>query len=365
MGLLALLVLAAACRSGLDPDADVRVVGRVLLEDGSAAAGIPVLLVRRPLVGEPVPPGRFGDLLALGCLNAIAAPACSNAFRVMTGADGRFELALKGHDVLDADGVPVDVEVSAQRDPGAPSGSARRLIDTDRVELPDLVLWDGALSLASAGGIVTAAFAPAPGGGTAAVAFERATGAKVWEAAADSTGGDIDARLLEDGATLGYTVTRRAAAGAALVLRGRAVPITGGAGVPPSRGEPCLGQAATGEASISPCPLTDGDFESPLRAFPPATCATNPGGAGCDAVQNGWAYLDLREPRALSLAVVRGAPIAYRVQLSGDAASWSSVADGAPGDAAFDLSGSSARYVRVLGNGARPSLAGLREVSLW
>jgi len=345
----------------------VRVVGRVLLEDGSAAAGVPVLLVRRPVAGEAIPPDRFGDLLALACLDAGATPACSHAFRATIGADGRFELALKGGDVLDADGVPVDVEVSAQPDPSAPSGSARRLIDTERVELPDLVLWDGALSLTSAGGVVSAALTPAPGGGTAAVAFERATGARVWEAATGQAGGDIDARLLEDGAAIGYPVTRRAAAGAALVLRGRPVPITGGAGAPPSRGEPCLGQAATGETGISPCPLTDGDFESPLRAFPPATCATSDpaAGDGCGGAQDGWAYLDLRQPRALSLAVVRGAPIAYRLQLSDDAASWSSVADGAAGDATFDLSGSSARYVRILGNGARPTIAGLREVSVW
>ncbi len=329
--------LVAACGSGLASNAEVHVTGRALREDGSPAAGLAVVLVRRPMAGDAVPPDRYGDLLSLACLSPAPPSACGAAPRATTGADGRFDLAMRGADVQ-PDGTPADLDLSVADATAAPSTSLRLRVEKERTELGDLVLWTGAA------------------GDRTSTAYETSAGVRVWEAPAP---GLVDPRLLEDAAGLAHPVRRPSASA---VQRGAPSPFAAGPR-PPSRGLPCRGAAAM----VAPCPATDGDFESPLRLASAVVSCAAPGGgsgSGCGAGSGeGWVELDLGAARSLALVVVRGAPVPFFLQLSVDGMPFDPAGEGPAGDSAFTIAAAPARHLRL--QPTRGSMTGLRELSVW
>jgi hypothetical protein len=117
--------------------------------------------------------------------------------------------------------------------------------------------------------------------------------------------------------------------------------------------------------ALNPCPLTDGDFTTPIPAQTEPAC---PSGSTCDdARANHWAYVDLGSAKTISLVVVRGVSYASVVETSTDATNWTPLPGNAQ-SATFSVtvpSGPAVRYVRIRAASTRDRISGLSEVSVW
>ena len=356
---LALVSLVGCEASNLERAASVVVSGRVLRADGSPAGGVPVALEREPSVGETLT-GLLAVPLTLftACLADPPPTLCRGRSikRATTAADGTYSFDLTGRETQTLFGNTVSFSLTTEVTPvaGELSGAAVTAgfrIQTENLRLPDLQVWQPAVSV-TAGGV---AWRPAaPGGGESQVVVEDAAGQPVWSF--DGTRSEVafDPRILEDTAG-GVAVTSRlrtTAEGTTVTVLRRSgrVAYRSAAGPPASRGRHCTrGPAAT---PVAPCPLTDGDLANRLPGAPGATSTTAPSTVQ-DAVT-----VDLGRAAEVSLVVVRGC--ACQVERSTDGQAWTAIGRATGFTAVVPSRTGLARYVRLTG-----PLSDLREVSVW
>jgi len=374
----AALTLLAACTvtpSEVSPEADIAITGSVAGQDGRAVAGAPVTLVRHEGVAET-----FAAVVTLGvtCLDdGKQLSVCRSAKHADTGEDGRFAFTLKGSDTQGFLGDASMLEATAflpRRDDHAagPTATVRFLVQTERIAL-SLRAWEPAIEVVAAGrsGTVTwselpAAIVPAGINATAAktsVVFERAAGEPVWTTSGRNELASFDPRVLEDSKGSvsvaaewpGQRVADDRGRTIELVLRSGRPGYRSRAGAPPSRGAVCAVRAPDGSlVTRSPCPLTDGAFDTPMGASP---CEQ---GAAC--IRSDEVVVDRGGIRPVGLIVLRGCSAACKIESSTDGRAWTLAATTAAGDAAVNvIEGSSARFVRVISD----DIESLREVSVW
>lgn len=342
-------------RSNIDRAATVVVSGRVLQADGSPAGGMPVVLEREPTLGEVVT-GLVVIPLTLftACLVDPPAALCRgrSVERATTSADGSYSLTLTGADTQTAFGNARSFTLSAgAREPSAPVVSASFKVQTEALALPDLQLWQPAVTVA-AGRI---GWTP-PAAGEYRVTVEDTAGQLVWSFDSPRAELVFDPRLLEDtaGSLAVVARTTSTAEGTTVGIRRQSerVAYRSGAGPPLSRGRPCT--LATAAASVSPCPLTDGNF---VNRLPPATTTTAPAGPTIPPARDS-VTVDLGRPAEVSLIVIRGC--SCDVERSTDGQSWTAVGRASGLTALVPARAGAARYVRLTG-----SLTDLHEVSVW
>lgn len=363
MGRIAAAVAAAGlvlagCQtetSNLDRSAAVVVSGRVLAADGSLAGGVPVALEREPTVGE-VLTGLVVIPLTLftACLVDPPAALCRGRTvkRATTSADGGYSFSLTGGETQTAFGNARSFTLSTgAREQSGPVVTATFRIQTAALVLPDLQLWQPAVTVA-AGRIGWSPAAP----GEYRVVVEDTAGQLVWSFDSPRTEVVFDPRLLEDTAgslaVAARTTTTAEGTSVSIQRQSGRVAYRSAAGPPLSRGRPCTLAAAA--ASVTPCPLTDGNF---VNRLPPATTTTAPGATTAPPTSD-TVTVDLGRPAEVSLIVVRGC--SCDIERSTDGLAWTAVGR-ASGLTAFVPSRAGAvRYVRFTG-----SLTDLHEVSVW
>jgi hypothetical protein len=361
--ILVVLVLGltfAACESSkLNDSATVVVSGRVLAADGGPAGGVTVGLERDPTVGE-VLTGVFIVPLTLftACLADPPPRICRgrDIERTTTAADGTYSFTMTGRNAQTTFGNVVWFTLSTQVPPAAgelsgPSVSADFKIQTENLLLPDLQVWQPAVSVAP--GRVT--WGPPAAGATGhQVVVEDAASKHVWSFDGTRSEATFDPRILEDTAgSLAVSATTVAPAegtNVAIHRRSGRVAYRSAAGPPLSRGRPCTLVPA---APASPCPLTDGDFTT-RRPEPAAAAATT---STVEPVAES-ATIDLGRSAEVSLVVVRGC--SCQVERSVDGQAWTPIGRSTGFAAVVPARTGAARYVRLTG-----SLADLREVSVW
>ncbi|MDP1805999.1 MAG: hypothetical protein Q8K72_12580, partial [Acidimicrobiales bacterium] len=184
-------------RSNLDRAATVVVSGRVLQADGSPAGGVPVALEREPTLGEVVA-GLVVIPLTLftACLVDPPPALCRGRSmeRATTSADGRYSLTLTGADTQTAFGNARSFTLSTGvRDPSGAVVSASFKVQTEALTLPDLQLWQPAVTVA-AGRI---GWSP-PAAGEYRVTVEDTAGQLVWSFDSPRAELIFDPRILED-----------------------------------------------------------------------------------------------------------------------------------------------------------------------
>jgi hypothetical protein len=355
-------VLLAACgkQSRVDPEQAVTVSGTVAGPDGQPAPERPVQLG----VGVTTGDGAFAALtLGLHCTSG----ACSGAIRdVVTDGSGAYRIEIQGSDTQSTFGEAESVLVTASGDPSdgevsGPLTSARFQVQTPDVHLPTLSLVDPGLRIEDAG-TVGAAWEPvAPG--PYELRFEGEEAMPIWLVTSDEPWAAIDPRFLED--TAGRVVVSGRSqeviegSDVALTWRSGGVPYVAAAGPPPSRGRPCRTVAASGAAATSAarCGLTDGDLS---RAAVLDPVCRDDAEQQCEPPSS--VIVELPEPVAAELVVVRGCSGGCAVDVSADGTTYRPAGAVAEGFGAVSLDGAAISTVRV-GLGDAPTE--LREVSVW
>jgi hypothetical protein len=351
------LVLAGCQASNLERSAAVVVSGRVLQADGSPAGGVPVTLEREPTLGEVVT-GLVVIPLTLftACLAEPPAALCRgrSVDRATTTADGRYSFDLTGRDTQTAFGNARSFTLSTGT--GEQSGavvSASFRIQTEALVLPDLQLWQPAVTVA-AGRI---GWSP-PADGDYQVVVEDTAGQPVWSFDSARAEVTFDPRLLEDttGSLAVAARTSTTAAGTTVTIRRQSgrVAYRSAAGPPMSRGRPCT--LAGTAAAVTPCPLTDGNFVNRIPPAP-ATSTTAPVGPTVPVARDA-VTVDLGRPAEVSLIVVRGC--SCDVERSTDGQAWTALGRASGLTALVPSRTGAARYIRLTG-----LLTDLHEVSVW
>jgi len=361
------LAATSCTMSRLDQDEAVRISGRLLDEAGAPRPGAPVVLAKEVDLGEAL----FGVTVAVGTLGLVClaepGPAiCSKSRRATTGPDGRFTFDLRGRDTHGLVGTASTFHLSARASVGpgdarGPMVTARFDVQTPTRELPELRLWRPRVT-AAGGRVEWTPMDPASGPpeGYAVSYFGDPARAPVWTVEGPSPA-TVDPRVLEDArgtVAVDAVVTHEPAGGRVRVTsRSAAVPWTGPAGAPPSRGAPCWSYASSGDtaAPLSPCTLTDGDFSGPVAGTPSDTSA---------GVRTAIA-VDLGRSRPVSLVVARGCPADCTVETSADGRTWSAAGTGT--GARFTVApraGATAHWVRVRSTSG-VDVSRLAEISAW
>lgn len=349
------MTLAGCETSALDRSAAVVVSGRVLQADGAPAAGVPVALEREPSVGEI-----FTGLVVIpltlftACLADPPAALCRgrSVTRATTTADGRYSFTLTGDDTQTAFGNARSFTLSTgAREDAAAVVSASFKVQTEALVLPDLQLWQPAVTVA-AGRI---GWSP-PAAGEYRVVVEDTAGQLVWTFDTPRADLTFDPRILEDttGSLAVSARTTATAEGTTVSIQRQSgrVAYRSAAGPPLSRGRPCPLATA---APVTPCPVTDGNFVNGLA--PATTTTTAPVGATVAAAREA-VTVDLGRPADVSLIVVRGC--SCDVDRSVDGQTWTAVGRASGLTALVPSRAGAARYVRLTG-----SLTDLHEVSVW
>lgn len=376
---LLLCLPAAACApSRLDPTAKVNVTGKAERGDGSSLAGSPAVMVKEPDLAEVL-----GGVLiiagtaGLACLSDTPPAICSRARKVSTDAGGGFAYQLTGQETQGGVGEAsyFDLTVKGPRVGKALDGPAhteRFVIQTEKLEVPVLRLWEPAVTPMMGASTVAVTF-DAPPSGTKRTGIRFDVGnALVWEQDYQS-GVAIDARLLEDaqGGVAATAYSDEAGPGSVFEhqLRSAKMPYQGVAGAPPSRGARCLAVGASGVAiDLKPCPLTDGDFVKAYQPPPDSGCKPDAAGHGCEGAKADVSVVvDLGAPRSASLVVVRGMWTNELLETSADGVTWAPAVASHAGTAQANLpAGSLVRYARVRAQTAGDHiLGGLAEISVW
>ena len=191
------LVLTGCEASNLDRSAAVAVSGRVLRADGTPAGGVPVALEREPSVGEI-----FTGLVVIpltlftACLVDPPAALCRgrSVKRATTAADGTYSFNLTGDDTQTAFGNARSFTLSTgAREPAGAVVSASFKIQTEALVLPDLQLWQPAVTV----GVGRIGWSP-PATGEYRVVVEDTAGQLVWSFDSPRAELVFDPRLLED-----------------------------------------------------------------------------------------------------------------------------------------------------------------------
>ncbi|MHB8465781.1 MAG: hypothetical protein ACYDH6_12275 [Acidimicrobiales bacterium] len=350
--------LAGCTTSQLRATDNVTLRGRVVGPDGTGIGGLTVL-VRKALSADELK-GRMQPLLSsvqLACVADHPPGACHRAHYEHTAATdsgGAFSVALRGSDTQTALGLVASVLQVAARTPassgelsGGLASEALRVQTTD-VSTAPVNLWSAHVVVSAGTRLAWPALAvhvaPSP---SYRVVFDDGSDGLVWDSGplAARTTYDIDPRLLEDvDGAVSIVATSDS-----LAFRSPRLHLVGTAGPPMSRGRPC---DVGGTPSISPCPLTDGRFDSPgLRSLTGAATRS--------------AVVDLGRRVLPTLIVIRGCATTCPVDVSEDRQVWARWGTASGGNAALPPPASppAARFVRVAA--AAPELAGLTEVSVW
>lgn len=360
-----LAVLAVACEtSRVDPDAEVRVSGKVLAPDGSPAADRPVRLG-----------GGVGDddaglaLLTLG-LSCAGGGCTGRVFDATTTSNGAFTFTLKGRDTQGTFGKVRSqlVTVAAKPGEGQVSGaaaSARFNIQTERVSLPTLSLVDPGLRLVPVGKSVSTRWSTRRAG-PYEVTFEGPSAVPAWRTRSAAFGASVDGRVLEDTAgrvvVSGDSEDRIEGSDVTLRWRSPGLPYASTAGGPPSRGAPCTyGTAATAPIELS-CGLTDGNLSS---SQPQPTQCHTPDRPGGPQPTGGCAKLDvvtinLAQRLRPDLVVLRGCASGCPVSTSADGRVFRPAGTATGDYATLRLDRRPTSAVRI-----RLGTSQLREVSVW
>lgn len=372
---LALLTACTITPSEVAPDAEISLAGSVARQDGTPAANVPVSVVRHEGAAET-----FAAVVSLGvtCLgDGKELNVCRSGKHTQTDDTGRFAMTMKGSDTQGFFGDASMLEATAilpRRDDevAGPSATLRFLVQTEQVAVP-LRMWEpdieavaGPRSATVTWSEIPAAILPPQLDAAAVrtdVVFARGETEIVWSARGQSEIATFDSRLLEDskgsvsvvaqwGATsvpddLGRTIV--------LQLRSGRPGYRSRAGAPPSRGAACAHRLPDGTlVTRAPCPLTDGDFSTPMG---PQPCPDT-----SDCVHSNEIVVDWGAARPLELIVLRGCASDCRIDTSEDGRTWTLAATTAGGDVAVNvLQGTTARFVRVQSD----DVEALREVSMW
>lgn len=360
-----MVLLAAACgeQSTVDPDATVVISGRALTADGSALADRPVRLATQAGAGEVA----LAVLtLGLSCSESVCVDGVRSA---ATDPSGAYRLELRGRDTqtgfgnvrqqaLMTSGSPRDGEVSG------PSVTARFVVQSEQVELPDLRLVDPDLSLASSPSRVGASWATSSGG-PYVLTFESDTVVPVWKVTTGGSSATVDSRVLEG--TSGRAVLSGSLSDQVVgsdvdvTWRSPGLGYASSVGAPVSRGLPCSYRAGVVEVlRQEPCALTDGDLFSEQR--PPSACpqqasATPDPPPACTNAAS--VTFDLPDAPRAELVAVRGCVGTCPVEVSDDGVDYRSASVVTDDFTALRVPPGVA-HVRV-GLGTE----GLREVSVW
>lgn len=379
MALLALLAAGCGEASRLDRGARVEVRGQVLRADGAAAPEAAVGLSKDLGFAEFMDTMFTVFSFGMPCLMPEPPDLCRD--RMQRGAvdgDGRYRFELSGSDAQSFFGLASTMNVTGALPAtegwyAGPSTSVQFRIQTESLDLPPFRFWEPAVEVRQGGSGTEVHWSPFPPEigpiGGYAVQFTDGRGQTVW---ARRSGGPftVDPRVLEDmvggvgvladgeAVALGTTVD--------LIYRSGQRPVQG-PGVPPSRGAGCIvfGEDGGGEVHLPQCPLTDGDFAEPMNAATVRDCDPS-ADASC---RHGIGYavvIDLAQPSARSLLVLRGARSEVLVDWSDDLANWRASATLSPaGDEhlTVPLAGVTARYLRL--RAPFGPVGDFREVSIW
>lgn len=379
----ALVILAASCStSQVDPDADITIAGQVVRQDGSAASDARVALTKEP---------DFFDVIltvasvGLACLLDEIPNACDDVEVQSAASDGGFSFERKGRDTQGFAGTASTLGLSASLDPAqgqatGPGTTIRFQVQTEQLGMP-IAFWEPTVSFSSdaktakaSWSELTEASLPQQGSvGEARIDLQfRSRGQLVWRFPNQDRSVSFDARVLEetkgDMALVAYLddvdVDPEQGVEWDLLLRSGAVAYEGKAGIPDSRGRPCSVSSGGESQQMSPCTLTDGNYQDGMS--PEAAC---PPEGVCEGDAQFFFSVDLGDALDISLVVVRGCGSECVVETSNDESSWSAFATGTPPDAAEhdDVilpppGATQARYVRV---STQTSPADLRELSVF
>ena len=349
----AFALLAGAVAPAAHAQAVQPIAGRLLDPSGKAVGGAPVIVNENRGIASAIV-GGVAAVFSLGLACAAHVDPCrsSGSAATQTGADGRFSFTAA--QVASARKTSRGVIVIAG-DAATTGSAAVKVNPTVGGDLGDVALWDPAAAVSSTAGGWRVRWAAPPGANSqtelhGVVLREGERAGVLAGLEQKGTRGDevVDPRALEDAAgslwlSAGFSRTR-ANQNARVDWLAPPVKIQG-AGVPLSRGAPCV--VASVPLTASPCQLTDGDLST--VAISAATTVT----------------VDLRQPTKVGLVAAR--PNAQSASVSTDGTRWVPLAP-RPAIASWpatlwDVEGTW-RYVRV-DVGAQSGSAQLSEISVW
>lgn len=379
---IAVLLLVGGCgRSNVPDDAEVTVTGRLLLPDGSPAAGVTVGLLKEPsglsvLFEFAVTVASIGTL----CLTRQVS-ICQGARTTTSDAGGRFSFTVPGEDTKTFFGNPGSFVVSGQLPPGpghaaGPGVQTRFALDQVELTVPEVTFWEPA-ELAVAAGPESVDYTGAErdqaGRPEFTVVVTDGDDDVAWSAPAGPEG-RLDARSVADlRGTLHVTaVERHKPDGVTFTTTysSQRLAVQGAAGPPLSRGASCTVDGPE-PTVLDPCPVTDGRYadEFPHQSCPAPSPTPGPSASAPPCTADTWVSVDLGQPRQVGTVFVHGlsARTDLVVETSGDGITWTAAATGEL--AAYDqvdLPGRPlARHLRLRSADPSHPLSGLAELSVW
>ncbi len=273
----AAVVTGCTTESNVAPDADIKLTGKVLLEDGKPVANT-LLTIDRSTNSECMLGVFFGDW---------------NWKSVKTDAEGAFSLDLLGADTQNNGNVARCFILHPPKTAKGRGMSVSFLVQQEQVRIPTLQEWGGApAATASADGVnVTFQSIPAPESGATAgshsVTVQQGSSGMIWAVGVAQSGLLLNDAILEDVVAEASVHARREYKGSgttfSLSYEGDSVALPRRARVPASRGASC-----TYPAAPTVCPLTDGTL-----------------GSGGQFTDTREVVLQLAQPKVLRKAVVR------------------------------------------------------------
>lgn len=373
-GVVGSAVLACGPASQLGDEDQVTVQGKSFREDGSPLRETRMALVKEPDLGEVlVGFTALASSFGLVCLADDPPPICDTASMRTTDANGAFSFSLLGKDTQGSVGQASRFNLSVRgpaREGAAvgPSRTERFVIQTTRIEPPDLRLWEPEVSVSGTSHGVTVSSDALPAETTAVVAFV-VPGAVLWQQEY-ANGEAVDGRFLEDASGTVSIHASGSDTGSEPEFEHRyeseSRTFQSTTGAPPSRGSTCLSTGASGAViPQSPCALTDGDFAVTWEAPADTGCVPDGNGQGCGTARaNKTVTVDLGEVRPSTLIVARGMSSGAVLERSVDGEAWVAV-PAATGFESFLLP-VDVRYLRVRSNAEGGVVPGtLRELSVW
>ncbi|HWL35715.1 MAG TPA: hypothetical protein VNQ77_05930 [Frankiaceae bacterium] len=274
--------------------------------------------------------------LGLACLTDICTVPYGEG---RTDANGRYTVFLEP----DVDDYSLTVAVK-----DGPAFGADVDFKSKPLVLPDVVLWNPAVSVEQRGTRATVRFRTPPsslGSWKSAHLSVTAGDSRLVEDHEARPGTTFDARNLVDAAAkVSVTVTVRTRLGDSTYSSSTT---TRGRYRPQSRGRSCIEYMPRSGKPVrqSPCGLTDGDVTKNWTPKTPDTC----GGKSCDR----RFVVDLGGVRRVSYLAFHGCDTIDRIALSNDGTTWRDAGidtdEAFPGDFCAGALSGSARYVRVTG----------------
>ena len=376
LALAAVAATACGTPSEVATDARLQVRGVVTHQDGSPVSEAPVVLVKEIGVDEFLS-GATTALTTWGfaCVTDADVDPCGEYdHRTTSGGDGSFAFDLRGADVRSGFGTAstMTLTTAGPAGEGQRSGSATSLsflVQRERLDLPELRLWEPELRVSQEDGRLTVNWPTLPADLSADASYEAvavdAQGRPVWTLTDGSAG--VDVRVLEDvrggvavQASAETVVDERRSD---VVYRSAQVAVEG-PGAPPSRGVACSATDGEHVETFVPCPLTDGDLGTLADVELDVDCPD--GQTQCPQPADSAIVLDLGGSGPRSLVVLRGDEDDLAIDVSEGATTWTEVAtvEMEASHVVVPLPpGTTGRFLRV--RGAVGGVGQLAEISVW